>query len=60
MEKLPQIPSPPGTAFREFRITVMPFLTFAAVLAATVILWRQYVGPSSMVGEVLRARAETV
>ena len=54
--KLPPIPSPPGTAFREFRINVMPALAFGLVLAATVMTWRNYVGPSSLVGEVESVR----
>ena len=35
MEKLPRIPSPPGTAFREIRARYVPFLAFACVMAAT-------------------------
>lgn len=56
MEKLPRIPSPPGTAFRELRVRLVPFLAFACVMAATVHLWRGYVGPSSWVGEVQMVR----
>lgn len=52
MEKLPPIPSPPGTTFREFRITVLPVLMFLTVLGATLVTWRRYVGPSQLVGEV--------
>lgn len=55
--KLPPIPSPPGTAFREFRINVMPALVFGAVLAATAYVWRGYVGPSTWVGEAQSSRA---
>lgn len=55
--KLPPIPSPPGTAFREFRINVMPALVFGAVLAATAYVWRGYVGPSTWVGEAESSRA---
>lgn len=57
MDKLPPIPSPPGTAFREFRINVLPFLTFGAVLALTVLTWRQYVGPGALVGEAYATRS---
>ncbi|KAB2674377.1 MAG: hypothetical protein DVB31_02340 [Verrucomicrobia bacterium] len=60
MDKLPQIPSPPGTAFREFRIRVVPFLVFAAVLVATIVLWRRYVGPGSLVGTVQATRSAVV
>jgi multidrug resistance efflux pump len=52
MEKLPPIPSPPGTAWREFRINVVPVAAFVAVLGATIFTWRHYVGPSPLVGEV--------
>lgn len=55
--KLPPIPSPPGTAFREFRINVMPALVFGAVLATTAFIWRGYVGPSTWVGEAESSRA---
>jgi len=54
---LPRIPTPPGTAFREFRIAVLPVLTFAAVLGLTVATWKNYVGPSQLVGEVASERA---
>lgn len=57
MDKLPPIPSPPGTAFREFRIRFMPGLFFCVVLVATIWKWRGYVGPSSMVGEVQTMRS---
>lgn len=52
MEKLPPIPSPPGTAFREFRIGLLPYAVFLAALAATVFVWKDYVGPNALVGEV--------
>jgi len=52
MDKLPRIPSPPRVIFRELRIAVLPFVTFTLVLGLTVVSWRTYVGPSSMVGEV--------
>jgi membrane fusion protein (multidrug efflux system) len=57
MDKLPPIPSPPGTAFREFRIKFVPGLAFVAVLASTVYLWHGYVGPSPLVGEVQTVRS---
>jgi len=57
MDKLPPIPSPPGTAFREFRIRFMPGLFFCVVLVATIWKWRGYVGPVSLVGEVQTMRS---
>ncbi len=56
MDKLPRIPSPPSVWFRELRIAVLPFLTFAVVLGLTVVTWRSYVGPTSLVGEVEMVR----
>jgi multidrug resistance efflux pump len=56
-DKLPRIPSPPGTAFREFRIRFLPALTFAAVLGATAFTWQDYVSPSNFVGEVEAVRS---
>lgn len=57
MEKLPPIPSPPGTAFREFRVNVLPALAFLVVLGVTVWLWGVQVGPTNLVGEVEMRRA---
>ncbi len=57
MEKLPPIPSPPGTAFREFRITLLPFITFSVMLGLTIFTWLRYVGPGSLVGEVQTTHA---
>lgn len=56
MEKLPPIPSPAGTAFREFRIGWLPYVVFAAAIAITLSSWRGYVGPSALVGEVEMVR----
>ena len=56
MDKLPPIPSPPGTVFREFRVAVLPFVVFATVLGLTVYTWSNYVGPSNFVGEVAPIR----
>jgi len=52
MEKLPPIPSPPGTLFREFRITALPVLAFLLILALSIVTWRSYVVPAVLVGEV--------
>jgi multidrug resistance efflux pump len=56
-EPLERIPSPPGAAFREFRIVAMPFLMFGAALIALVLMWRDYVGPAALVGEVESVRS---
>ncbi|MSU34179.1 MAG: HlyD family secretion protein [Pedosphaera sp.] len=57
MAKLTPIPTPPGTAWREFRFQYLPALMFALVLGATALIWRDYIGPASMVGEVETVRA---
>jgi multidrug resistance efflux pump len=54
---LPTIPSPPGTAFREFRIRYLPAITFASVLTLTAVTWQNYVAPSNLVGEVESVRS---
>lgn len=56
-ERLPRIPSPPGAAFREFRIRFLPAIAFAAVLSGTVVTWHSYVAPSNWVGEVETVRS---
>lgn len=57
MESLPPIQSPPGTAFREFRIRFLPIITFALVLALTLFTWQQQIGPTSLTGEVEMVRS---
>ena len=57
MEKLPPIPSPPGTVWREFRVRGLPVVVFLLVLSVTVVTWRNYIGPSTLVGEVESIRA---
>lgn len=55
-QSLPPISTPPGTLFREFRIQAVPYIAFALVIGATVWLWRGYVGPATLVGEVESVR----
>lgn len=52
MDKLPPIPTPPAQRFREFRIQVLPMVTFCAIVAGIVLMWSRYVGPSNVVGAV--------
>lgn len=52
------IPSPPGHRWREFRIQILPGLTFAVGLIAVILLWTQYVAPVSMVGRVEALRTD--
>lgn len=53
---LPAIPTPPGTWFREFRIQAVPYIAFGVCVGLTAWLWRGYVGPSTLVGEVESVR----
>ena len=56
-EALQPIPTPPGAAFREFRIAIVPYLLFGVMLAVTAQVWRGYVGPSMLLGEVESVKA---
>jgi multidrug resistance efflux pump len=60
METLPPIPTPPAERWREFRIQALPLITFVVVLAAVVLMWRQYVLPTNIVGEVEAVRANVI
>ncbi len=60
MESLPPIPTPPAERWREFRIQVMPLMTFSVVLLGVVLLWKQYVVPSNIIGEVEAQRANVI
>lgn len=60
MESLPPIPTPPAERWREFRIQALPLMTFVAVLLGVVMLWKQYVLPTNIVGEVEAVRANVI
>jgi multidrug resistance efflux pump len=60
MESLPPIPTPPAERWREFRIQALPLMTFVIVLLGVVLLWRQYVLPTNIVGEVEAIRANVI
>jgi len=60
MEPLAPIPTPPAARWREFRIQVLPVLTFIVVLACVVVLWGRYVVPTNMVGEVEMVQASVI
>jgi multidrug resistance efflux pump len=57
MEPLAPIPTPPAQRWREFRIQALPVLTFLAVLACVVLLWREFVVPTNVIGEVESTRS---
>lgn len=52
MEKLPPIPTPLDVKWREFRYQYLPLITFFAIIAAVVVMWRQYVLPPNVLAEV--------
>ena len=49
-DKLPPIPTPASQRWREFRIQVLPFVVFVAILAGIVLLWKSYVQPIGVIG----------
>ena len=49
-DKLPPIPTPASQRWREFRIQVLPFVMFLAIIVAIVVLWRNYVQPIGVIG----------
>ncbi len=52
MEKLPAIPTPAPQRWREFRIQILPIIIFTLTLAVIAYLWRNYVQPVSIIGQV--------
>jgi len=48
--KLPPIPTPASQRWREFRIQVLPFVMFLAIIVAIIVLWRNYVQPIGVIG----------
>lgn len=60
MDPLAPIPTPPAQRWREFRIQALPALTFCGILVCVVILWRQYVLPTNLIGEVESMHASVI
>lgn len=56
-DSLPNIPTPPAQRWREFRIQVLPVMTFLTVLLMLGIMWRNFVQPAGIIGEVQPIRA---
>src|SRR5437773_1166953 len=52
MNPLPPIPIPTEQRWREWRIQAVPLVVFLAALAGVVALWRNYVAPPTLVGQV--------
>ena len=60
MDKLPPIPTPVSQRWREFRIQVLPLIIFLCVLLAVAFLWRDFVAPTGIVGEVEGIKADVI
>jgi len=60
MDSLPPIPTPVAQRWREFRIQVLPLLVFVGVITAVALLWKDYVQPVGIVGEVETVRANVI
>ena len=60
MDSLPTIPTPPAQRLREFRIQVLPMITFCAAVAGVVLMWQRYVMPSNVVGSVEAIHANVI
>src|SRR5688572_4721119 len=60
MESLPPIPTPAAQRWREFRIQILPLLVFVAILATIALMWRSFVQPSGVVGEVEAVKANVI
>jgi multidrug resistance efflux pump len=57
MDSLPPIPTPVAQRWREFRIQVLPLVVFVGLTASVVVLWKGYVQPVGIVGQVEMVRA---
>ena len=60
MDTLAPIPTPPAQRWREFRIQTLPIVTFLVVIVCVGLLWKQYVLPTNIVGEVEAVRANII
>jgi multidrug resistance efflux pump len=57
MDSLPPIPTPVSQRWREFRIQVLPIIVFLGTVVVIFFLWRNYIVPTGIVGEVEAVRA---
>jgi multidrug resistance efflux pump len=60
MDKLPPIPTPASQRWREFRIQVLPMVMFAGVALSVAFLWRSFVAPTGIVGEVEAVKSDVI
>jgi len=52
MAELPVIPTPPSQRWREFRILFVPPIVFLCTLAGIFLVWKDYVSPPTLIGQV--------
>ena len=52
MSDLPVIPTPPGQRWREFRVIFVPPIVFVGTLLAIFLVWKDYVSPPTLIGQV--------
>src|ERR1044071_4603949 len=57
---LTPIPIPPRQQWREFRVVVLPIITFSVLVVMIGWLWVRYVAPANMIGEVETKRASII
>jgi multidrug resistance efflux pump len=60
MKSLPPIPIPAEQRWRDLRLQFTPAVVFLAVLTAIVFLWKDYVSPVTMIGQVEIVRENVV
>src|SRR5436190_3238038 len=59
-DSLPPIPTPPAQRWREFRIQILPVIVFLGLLATVAMMWRNFVQPSGVVGQVEAVKANVI
>jgi len=57
---LPPIPTPPAQRWREFRIQILPLVIFGLLLIVVALMWRNFVQPSGVIGEVEAVKANVI
>src|SRR6185369_7691989 len=57
---LKPIPIPARQQWREFRVTYLPVITFAALVVLIGWMWTRYVAPATIIGEVETVRANII
>ena len=60
MSKLPPIPTPLATRWREFRYRFMPVIVFVGIVAAVGVMWREYVAPPNVLAQVETATVNVI